>query len=269
MRTRISHLFAEAIYLLAAIVACALAFKILPSVDLITPVHAQGNSSESTKTLIVDGLYRTDPIEVMKVLCAGNEAQPGACSKEDDSKWILIFDGGHYPERGPAVGAIAYRLQSDDNWLSNLSFVLKNRTSKRIILVAITIVLPLARPSHDGPPYAKGVQGFPFGQLPAVWVNTRHGDRLPATTKNPIRFDPGQEMSFTLADRKNFLDGLVARAQPLSESTLCRVRIRVFFEDGLDWREGDYYKPDPERPGEPMLMDQDYFPGSLAGPSAP
>lgn len=240
------------------------AFRAGRLVGIVPAVCAQGNPAEGTKMLLIDRLYRTDPIEILRVLGDGKEAEVGPPTAELN-KWVLIYDGGHYSARGPAVGALLYKFQSDENWLSTLSFVLRNRTSKRIVLVAFTIVSPLPGPPQPGPPYVRWAWRLSFGRLPAILAHTRAGDRLPATAKNPIHFDPGQGMTFALADDKPGLRRLVAHAQPLSDTSLCRVRIRVVFEDGLQWHEGDYYKPDPERPGESILMAEDYFPGPVTG----
>ena len=265
MRKLTGRLVSGGLWLLVATLVWLLAIEIWQYVGFAPVVCAQENPAEGTKTLVLDRLYRTDPIEVLKVLGGGKEAKVCDCRTEV-SKWALIWDGGHYPARGPAVGAARYQLQSDDNWLSTLSFVLKNRTSKRIFLVAITIILPFPAP---GPPFVKCSRRFPFGELPAILADTRAGDRLPASTKNPIRFDPGHEMTFALAQRKTDLYYLIKQAQPLSEASLCRVQIRVVFEDGLQWHLGDYYQTDPEHPGESMVMAEDYFPGPLTGPPPP
>jgi hypothetical protein len=251
--------------LLVIALALSVAFTILTLVGLVPAVSAHDNPAEGTKTLVIDRLYRTDPIEVVKVLGAGKEAEVVPHSPEANN-WVLIYDGGHYTARAPAVGAAFYRFQSDDNWLSTLSFVLKNRTSKRIVLVAISIIFPLPAPAQQGPPYVKSERAFPFGELPAILAYTRAADRLPAHTKSPIRFEPGQEMTFALADRKNDLYYLIRGTQPMSDAVLCRVKIRVVFEDGIQWIQGDYYKPGPEL-DESTLLEEDYFPGRATGPA--
>ena len=131
--------------------------------------------------------------------------------------------------------------------------------------MAITIISPLRAPPRPGPPYVNWEGRIAFGQLPGILARTRAGDRLPATAKNPIRFGPGEGMTFALADGRIDPRSLAVRPHLLPDTLLCRVRIRVVFEDGLQWYQGDYYKPDPERPGESELMDEEYFPGSLIG----
>jgi hypothetical protein len=238
-----------------------MAVEIWPGLNIVPPVQAQGG----TRTLIIDRLYRTDPIEIVKVLSAGNEAEVHTRTEDDTRGFVLIFDGGHYSGRGGAVGALACKFESGDDWLSALSFVLKNRTSKTIVLVAFAIISPLPGPPRPGPPYITWGGRFTFGQLPAILAHTRAEAQLPTTTKNPIRFGAGQEMTFALADGVAVPRSLAARAHLLSDTILCRVGIKVVFEDGLQWFQGDYYKPDPEHPGESALMDEEYFPGSLTG----
>jgi hypothetical protein len=246
---------------MGTVIACSMAAEFWPHLNIVPAVQAQGGN----RTLIIDRLYRTDPIETVKVLNAGNEAEVRALTEDDTRGFFLIYDGGHYSARGGAVGALACKFESGDNWLSGLSFVLRNRTSKTIILVAISIISPLRGPPRPGPPYITWGGRFTFGQLPAILAHTRAGVQLPTTTKKPIRFGPGQEMTFALADGVAVPRSLAARADLLSDTILCRVRIKVVFEDGLQWFQGDYYKPDPEHPGECTLTDEEYFPGSLMG----
>lgn len=247
-------------WLLGTALAYSMAFAFWPHISIIPAEQAQ-----STRTLIIDRLYRTDPIEIVKVLTAGNEAEVHPRTENDTRGFVLIYDGGHYRARGGAVQALACKFQCGDDWLSALSFVLRNRTSKTIVLVAITMTAPLREPPSPGPPYESWGERFSFGQLPAILAHTRSADRLPATTKKPIRFGPNEEMTFALADGVANPKQLAVRAHRLSDTFLCRAAIWVVFEDGLQWRFGDYYKPDPERPGESVLMDEQYFPGSLPG----
>jgi hypothetical protein len=242
--------------------ACSIAVEFWPHLNIVPAVQAQG----VTRTLIIDRLYRTDPIEIVKVLSVGNEAKVHTRIEDDTQGFVLIYDGGHYPARGEAVAALACKFQADDNWLNALSFVLRNRTSKTIVLVAITMISPSrALPHPPGPPYEGWAGRFTFGQLPAILVHTRRGDRLPATTRNPIRFGPGEGMTFALADAGRISPHVDVLAHPWSDTFLCRAQIRVVFEDGLQWLHGDYYKLDPERPGEDAMMDEEYFPGSFMG----
>jgi hypothetical protein len=231
--------------------------EFLPNLNIVPAVQAQCR----TRTLIIDRLYRTDPIEIVKVLSAGNEAEVRTRTEDDARGFALLWDGGHFPGPAKGVGALACKFQSDDDWLSALSFVLRNRTSKAIVLVAVNVISPLREPARPGPPYAEWGGRFAFGELPAILAHTRAGDGLPAKAKKAIHFGPGQEMTFALADGEIEPRSLDIRAHPHPDTILCRISIRVFFEDGLQWFHGDYYKPDPEGPRESSLMDEEYFPG--------
>ena len=241
------------IWLLGTAIACSMAVKLWPHMHVVPAVLAQGN----TKTVIINELRRNDPIEVVKVLGAAKEAAVGAPAA-DDLKWWP--DGGHLTGR-VKEWRVAYKLQSDDSWLNTLSFVLRNRTSKKIGFVAIGIFSPQAG--------LKTGSEFSFGQLPAVVAYTGDGKPIPPTTRKPISFDPGQEITFTLADDQNHLDRLISNAEPLSGTSIVYVDFQAILEDGVAWREYQYSKPDPAHPGQGSLIGGSYFPGPLTGPPAP
>ena len=244
-----------ALGLLASVLTCVIGVRVWPHVHAVAAVQAQGN----TKTVIINQLYRTDPIEVVKVLAAGKEAEVGIPS-QNELQWLRSGLQVH-------EWRAAYRLQSDDNWLSNLSFVLRNRTSKRIDYVEVDVQIPYTGGAHAL--FPKSGSDFPFGRIPAaVWYDGRTGEPLPPTTRDPIHFDPGQTMTFALADAQYGLSQLLANAQPLSANTMCSVQFRVVLEDGLEWSERLYTKPDPEHRGRYVVCRGDCFPDPLSGPPA-
>jgi hypothetical protein len=222
-------------------------------VNIVPRVQAQG----TTKTVIINQLWGNDPIEVVKVMAEGKAGVVGVPAR-DDLRW---FPDGGYFSGNQKEWRVAYRLQSDDNWLGSLSFVLRNRTSKKIDFVAIDVDLPQA---------ATWATGFFFGQLPAVAAyDGATGEPLRPSTRLSISFTPGQQMTFALADSQHGVGHLIDKAQPLSQTSVIYVHFTVYMEDGTSWLERQWFKPDPEHRGETVLLKGHYFPGPLTGPPAP
>jgi hypothetical protein len=224
-----------------------MAVQIWPGVHLVSPVQAQGN----TKTVIVDPPHRNDPIEVVKVVIGGKAAVAGEPSADELRWWP---DGGYMPGY---EARLAYRLPADDSWLKALSFVLRNRTAEKIASLDIIVVLPQER--------MKTASEFSFGRLPAAVAYFADGKPIPQT-REPIAFNPCEEMTFALADDQVGLSRLIE--QPLSATSQVFVLFRVTLEDGLGWMEYEWLKPDPEHPGQGVPTAGPYFPpNGLPGPA--
>jgi hypothetical protein len=225
--------------LLGTVIACVLMVQNWDKVSVIPTVQAQAN----TRTVIVDPPHRNDPIAVVKILAGGKEAVVGAPTADDLRWWP---DGGYLPRMESRV---AHRLPADDNWLKSLSFVLRNRTSKKIAALDILVLIP-----QEG---GKMASEFSFGQLPAVAAYTGDGKPI-APTREPISFNPGQEMTFAVADDGIGLSRLTANA--LSPTSQVFVLFRVTLENGLSWMEYQWEKPVPGQPGQWVRTVGPYFP---------
>jgi hypothetical protein len=243
---------------LGTLISCGLIVQIWDRVNVVPTVQAQGN----TNTVIINGLRFNDPIEVVKVLGAGQEAVVDVPTRDDLQSFPGKgnFSGRHKEWRN------AYRVKSDDDWLSALSFVLRNRTSKTIDLVDIHVFLPQA---------GWKISEFFFGQIPAAFASiTCEGRRAPVIISEPISFGPGEEMTFALADNQHYLSRLISKAEPLSEISVVYVDFGVTLEDGVGWAEYQYAGPDPKNPCKNVILTRGnylgcYFPGPLMGPPAP
>ncbi len=223
-----------------------MAVKMWPHMHLVPTVQAQGN----IRTVIVDPPHMNDPIEIVKVVITGKESVRGAPSADD----LRLWPGGASPFE---LSRVSYKLPSGENWLSNLYFVLRNRTSEKIARVEIILQLP-----ETG---WKGHPQFSYGQFPAAAAYFADGTAIPQKNA-PISFDPCGEMTFALADDQVGLEQL--REQPLQLISQVYARLRVYLEDGLAWMAYSYEKPDSEHRGQWVLAPSPYFPrNGLPGPS--
>lgn len=246
MQKGLERLGLVACCLLGTVIACVLMVQNWGKVSVVPRVQAQGN----TRTVIVDPPHRNDAIAVVKVQVGGKDAVVGVPTPDDLRVWP---DGGYLPRMKLRV---AYRSPADDDWLKTLSFVLRNRTKRKIAALDIIVTIPQE---------LKTASEFSFGQLPAVAAYMEGGKPIPPTRK-PISFNPGQEMTFAVADDPIGLSRLMAN--PLSPTSQVYVIFRVFLENGLSWMEGQWEKPDPEHPGQWVTTAGPYFPpDGLPGPA--
>jgi hypothetical protein len=190
-----------------------------------------------------------DPIEVVKVAIAGKAAVRGAPSAEDLRPW----PGGASPFE---YSRVAYKLPSNEDWLSNLSFVLRNRTTEKIARVEVILKYP-----ERG---WEGQRQFSFGQLPAAVAFFADGTPVPQKNE-PIIFAPCREMTFALADDRVGL--LQIREATLRPTSQVYVQLRVYLEGGLAWTAYMYQRHDPEH-HQWVATSSPYFPrNGLPGPS--
>ncbi len=235
-----------ACFVLGIVIACSMAVKIWPHLHLVSTVQAQGRMM----TVIVDPPHSNDPIEVVRVTIAGKASVLGAPSANDLRWW----HGGASPWN---FSRVAYRSPGDDKWIESLSFVLRNRTTKKIARVEIMLQLPETGWQHG--------RQFHFGQFPAPAAYFGDGEPIPQTGQ-PITFSPCGEMTFALGDDQGGLGQL--RAEPPQPISQVYARLMVYLEDGLKWGAYGYERPDPEHPGQWVPGGSPYFPpNGLPGPA--
>ncbi len=229
-----------ACFVLGTAIACSMAVEIWSHADLVSTVQAQG----SVKTVILNPPHSNDPIEVIKVAIGGKAALRDTTSPDDLKFWPSNFM------------RLAYRSPSGEDWLRTLSFVLRNRTPEKIVSLDVVVVSPAHR--------MKTLSEFSFGQLPAARAYTADGNPI-TPTRERIVFEPGAEMIFPLADDQRGLSRLIG--DPLSSTSQVFVLFIVYLEDGLEWMQYVWSKPDPDHPGQSVPTVGPYFPPStLPGP---
>lgn len=248
---------------LGTVLICSLAVQHLHQARLIPIAHAQGNEAANSKTVIINHVKRLDPVQVVEVI-EGGKVIPSAEPSPDDLEWFIRKDLP--PPRGRQF-RVAYKFQADDDWFRDLSLVLRNRTSKTIVYVALLVSFPETKA-------ATGMQGavssvVAFGQLPSSAAYTGSGEPIPQGSRRPILLAPGQQMTFSLADDDRNLRPAIEAWQSFSSVSLCVIHFIVYFDDGMQWNEGGYFAPDPDHPGRHIPLEISHFPGPLMGPAAP
>jgi hypothetical protein len=214
---------------------------------------AQETSGIGAKTLLVDRPLSNDPVTIVKVMEGTTE---------------LRSDGHQYPNRF----AWQATINAGDDWLKDLSFVIKNASEKKIVYVAIGCTLfetadwqaEIAK--HKTTPVL-GHTSNTVGRRPEqALYSTSLGHRLkPDMATAPFELAPGQEFTMSLEPPGDYqsLKSTVEEKQPLSSVTACNGGIsQIFFEDGTLWQGHRYLRPDPDQPGHWIRMSFEQWSGA-------
>jgi hypothetical protein len=152
----------------------------------------------------------------------------------------VVTPGYYHNPKGP----FAVPFQAGDDWLSELTFTIRNRSSKTFVFISFDIVFPEARAR-----IGLG-QVVELGRIPEVDAYTVQGNKIGQGGKLPLDFRPGQEMKISLAPYADELRRKVEELQPFSTISRCFINLsHGFFEDGMLWSLADYEVPDPNRRG--------------------
>jgi hypothetical protein len=164
------------------------------------------------KTLQVHPADDGDPVELVRILIDGQEAVPGA--------YIM-----------PAIaGDNSHVMDAVQQWSKRVSFALKSQTTKNIVSVGISIVVPVRRTDLEcwqitgsksvDEPMCKAHPHWCDGGCPTLIQNTMHWGRIPANAAS------GLEARYAIARAegkhwRNLLEGSESlRIAPGEEVTL-------------------------------------------------
>lgn len=174
---------------------------------------------------------------------------------EGDALWIFdIAIGDQQIE--PRVP-----FQAGDNWLKDMSILLRNRTDKTIDYLEIRSRFPEGGNGRTEPLTAYHIQ---LGQIPAVDRFNGKGEpmRVDPSLK-PLGLAPGGSLAVHFADYFDSIRAIVEQKMPFEQVTRCIIhRGLTYFSDGLKWYNGFYERPNPDQPGKFLFLPDDYFPGN-------
>jgi hypothetical protein len=166
-----------------------------------------------------------------------------------DGTTELRSDGRLFPNND--VWETAFN--EDDDWITNLSFVIKNVSPKKITCTIIFSFLAETpfwqEESHPKPP----VPGFTqnrIGQRPEHELHS--GDRtFPPDTNASFELAPGEEATMPIEDATDYpaLKARIEKWMPISTVTAMNGgTLTVYFEDGTRWISANhsYSRPAPQ-----------------------
>jgi len=226
--------------LLATSLACVLVAR--QRINIVPVVRAQDESSSGLKWVEIQGRDPRQPVRVFNIRVGKEEVKP---------EWHGV----------PGNGA---PLRGDENWLANLSFTVRNKTTLNILFLYIAIYFPEA-----------GADGGRQVELPIVFINKQVYGFSPDDSASPgeVRdapfvFAPGARMIISLGDYMGKIKQVVEKKRSLLSITRVGIAVgEVVFEGGrMMWTPSTWYCVGGNQgrgPGCGERLDDNYFPGVL------
>jgi len=191
----------------------------------------------------IDRQTRMDPLTITKITVGDQQIQPGQSSGAREDKPGTPF-------------------QADEDWLKNMSIVLKNRTDKVIVRVEIQLFFPDTGDGSASRPVT--AYTITLGQIPEISSFTSRGQKIPPDPSiQPLFLAPGQTLVIRVADYIDTIQSLIEGKIPFSQVTRIAIdRLQILFADGLRWKDLDGFAlPDPNHPGQYTSPGPGFFPG--------
>jgi hypothetical protein len=238
MKTVFQCVYVFVMCLFAVVLGAELMTQFWPEFSFIVSGRAQ--DTPAAKMVLIDPNLPHAAVRVIKVMENGQEIQPGRAIKPDEVPGQQIIAG--------------------EDWLSNLSFVVKNRTAMRIDYMKILVFF------REDQHYDRRLE---FGQIPpAAMAYFGHPPFInpPKGSGSPLKLGPGQEMTISLAGYVDAIKMAKRTVRPFSSLTKCAIFLsEAYFDDpqGLRWAAREYSLPDPNSSEGYRLLPSDYFPGDL------
>jgi hypothetical protein len=168
----------------------------------------------------------------------------------------LKDDGHQYPNKW----AWETMFDAGDDWLKDVSFVIRNVSKKKITYLSVSCALfetndwqvefkKHSTPDNPGLGQASNVVGWrPKHALYSV--RTGLAVQPDSDKRPPFELAPGHEFTIALQDPPGYaaLKSSVEARQPMSTVTACDAQISIFFEDETRWEDHQYRRA-AEQPG--------------------
>jgi hypothetical protein len=202
-------------------------------------VYAGSGDATAPRAVQIERSTGQDPAKIVRVMIGNREVKPGVT------------------------------FQSGDEWFKDLSVVIRNLSSKKIVFARVQVYFP---ETGDGTPERPRVgDQSSVGQIPE---NGRYsgvtGQKLEDAPRDPIVVEPGQELTVPVIshfgdDHFDNVKSSIESRQPLSSIATCVVGLAtLYFDDGTKWAAGHYYRPDPNTPGKHIIISYEEFNGQPA-----
>jgi hypothetical protein len=203
-----------------------------------------------TKTVDIDTQTKMDPVTVSKVMVGDQQIRTGVSTA-----------GVREVRQGTP-------FQAGDDWLKNMTIVIRNRTDKAIVRAEIVLLFPDTGDGTPGRPVT--AYTITLGQRPEIDAFRSNGQKLSRQLdKKPFFFAPGETLVINVADYVDEIRSIVEAKLLFSQITRVVIeRTQFFFEDGMRWNNlYGFGVPNPNHPGQFTNMDRStYFPGNAATP---
>lgn len=210
---------------------------------LTSAVPAQVVQQPGSKTVRLQHRRPDDPVRIVQVFDGSQDVTPRGLDKATGQ----VFRS-----------ATGKPFQAGDDWLKNLSFVVKNLSGKEITAADFELSFPqTGNGTPDSPIYIYTIM---LGREPEnALYNWRTGRKRTRPATTPLTLLPGGQARISLAPYYDSeIEAPIDAKQPMSTVTTCVIApSMIYFTDGTRWNGSFFEKADPSLPGR-------YVPISLA-----
>jgi hypothetical protein len=222
------------------VVSFCLLFSMCPA-----PGFAQ-TAGTSFKTPLIDMPGSKDPVKIVSLMEGTTELKSNGRQYPNKYVWETTFN-------------------ARDDWLKDLSIVIKNVSEKKIVYVVVGC--HLFETADWQAEVAKSTANIPLAGSASDIVGRRPdqalysavlGRRLkPDTNTPPLELAAGQESTIAIENPDDYhtLKSTVEEKMPMSNIAACNGGIsQVFFDDGTQWQHHRYLRANLDQPGRWIEM---------------
>ena len=138
---------------------------------------------------------------------------------------------------GPNVRQFKDEFDESDDWLKRFGLEIESMATKPITYLEVNLNFPETKSS--GP-----MMSYPV----AVGINP--DSRVSAPAKKPLHLMPGETLAIGLDDDYDKLERFIRFRHSMNQIRKAQVEVGfLVFDDGTAWIAGDFYRPDPNKPG--------------------
>ena len=214
-----------ACYALGTIIACVVLVQNWDNMNLVPLARAQDISVNKPKFVEIQPDIPCEAARVVKVTVGTQDVTPG-------------FRRPHHGPSGPP-------FQAGDDWLKDMTFTIRNRSTRTLVELAWAASFP----ETEATGYVI-TQHFDLGRVPENAAYTREGNKLIQGSRQSLDLHPGQEIMISLMPYADDIRKLLEQRQPFSTIHTCFISVHAgYFADGMQWVLADYNVPDPSHPG--------------------
>jgi hypothetical protein len=196
---------------------------------------AWAQDHSSSKALLLVRPMGQDPVRVVKVLEGATELKGSGHEFPNRYAWETFFQAG-------------------DDWLQDLSFFIKNVSTKNIVYLEVSCVLSetadwqaeiAEHKTLDNPILGQASNRIGWEPEHALYSRTLGKNREPGSTRRPaFLLKPGGEFTISLEDPQDYqsLRSQIEARMPMSSINACNADVaRVFFDDGTMWQGANHH----------------------------
>jgi hypothetical protein len=190
-------------------------------VFLTLTVFAQNIAETNLRTLHLFRSHPHDPVAIVKLMRGAVEIQPD-----------IPFEAG-------------------DDWLKEISVVVRNISTSKITYISVAAHLPETGDGTKESPRVGG--GNAVGKKPEhAMYSALTGERRQEAAADPIDLEPGKDLAMPLIAERDYttVKSLIEATHALSTIRTCDVWVTtIFFDDGTKWAPTNYWRPQEAKPG--------------------